>query len=126
MIAAANFLRVIFRVMQLPAMCKNCTAKNITQWSEVSAKHICRSQHVLQVSPQGARKPTVVDHFMPADLSSVKQESDVLKDCKIHFINYGSHSKQDMEALVRKLGGTVSRQIHTIVGHAHMPKPALL
>ena len=45
---------------------------------------------------------------MPADVSAVKQESNILKDCKIHFINYGNHSKQEMEALVRKLGGTVS------------------
>ena len=65
---------------------------------------------------------------MPADVSSVKQESDVLKDCKIHFINYGSNSKQDMEALVRKLGGTVSTASVTypthcsfIVGDAQMP-----
>ena len=69
--------------------------------------HIHVVQRVVQLSPQGMRKPTVVDHFMPADVSSVKQESNILKDCKIHFINYGSHSKQDMEALVRKLGGTV-------------------
>ena len=45
---------------------------------------------------------------MPADVSAVKQESDILKDCKLHFINYGSHSKQEVESLVRKLGGTVS------------------
>ena len=52
--------------------------------------------------------PNVVDHFMPADVSAIKQESNILKDCRIHFINYGTHSKQEMEALVRKLGGTVS------------------
>ena len=68
----------------------------------------CRLQHVLQAASEGPRKPTVVAHFMPADVSDVKQESDILKDCKLHFINYGSHSKQDVEALVRKLGGTVS------------------
>lgn len=62
----------------------------------------------VQATPQGVRKPTVVDHFMPADVSSIKQESNALKDCRVHFINYGSHSKQYMEALVRKLGGTVS------------------
>lgn len=67
-------------------------------------------QHVLQVSSAGPRKPTVVAHFMPADVSAIKQESDILKDCKIYFINHGSHSKQDMEALVKKLGGTVSNR----------------
>lgn len=75
------------------------------QWP--SYRHL-QIQHVLQASSQGPRKPTVVAHFMPADVSAVKQESDILKDCKLYFINYGSHSKQDMEALVRKLGGTVS------------------
>ena len=64
---------------------------------------------LLQASPQGVRKATVVEHLMPADVSSIKQESSILKACCIHFINYGQHSKQEMEALVRKLGGTVSR-----------------
>ncbi len=57
------------------------------------------------------RKATVVEHLMPADLSSIKQESSILKACCIHFINYGQHSKQEMEALVRKLGGTVSTRL---------------
>ncbi|DBA86388.1 TPA: hypothetical protein ACH3X2_005613 [Trebouxia sp. C0005] len=60
-----------------------------------------------QASPQGVRKATVVEHLMPADVSSIKQESSTLKACCIHFINYGQHSKQEMEAVVRKLGGTV-------------------
>ncbi|DBA75732.1 TPA: hypothetical protein ACH3X1_010149 [Trebouxia sp. C0004] len=59
-----------------------------------------------QASPQGLRKATVVEHLMPADVSSIKQESSILKACCIHFINYGQHSKQEMEAMVRKLGGT--------------------
>ena len=63
---------------------------------------------LLQASPQGARKATVVEHLMPADVSSIKQESSILKACCIHFINYGQHSKQEMEAVVRKLGGAVS------------------
>jgi len=54
------------------------------------------------------RTATVVEHLMPADVSSIKQESSILKACCIHFINYGEHSKQGMEAAVRKLGGTVS------------------
>jgi len=48
---------------------------------------------------------------MPADVSSIKQESSILKACCIHFINYGTHSKKEMEAVVRKLGGTVSNPI---------------
>lgn len=45
---------------------------------------------------------------MPADVSSIKQESNALKDCRVHFIIYGSHSKQLMEALLRRLGGTAA------------------
>ena len=62
----------------------------------------------VQASPEGPRKATVVAHLMPADVGSIKQESSILKQCCIHFINHGQHSKQEMEALVRKLGGTVS------------------
>lgn len=50
----------------------------------------------------------MVEHFLPADVSLVKKESDILKGCKLQLLNYGSHSKADMEALVAKLGGIVS------------------
>ena len=41
-------------------------------------------------------------------MSSVKQESNVLKGCKLQFLNYGSHSKAEVEGLVARLGGIVS------------------
>lgn len=68
------------------------------------------------MSPQEKRKGTVVDHFLPTDVSSVKQESAVLKGCKIQFLNYGSHSKAEMEGLVARLGGTV--RIAALLSHA--------
>ena len=66
------------------------------------------SKTCLQVSPQEKRKGTVVEHFLPTDVSAITKDSDVLKGCKLLFLNYGSHSKAEMEGLVARLGGTVS------------------
>ena len=46
--------------------------------------------------------------FLPTDVSAITKDSDVLKGCKLLFLNYGSHSKAEMEGLVARLGGTVS------------------
>ena len=91
----------------MPLMRVLTTAFQVTD-KPLSVSPCTEQLALLQASPQGVRKATVVEHLMPADMSSIKQESSILKACCIHFINYGQHSKQEMEAVVRKLGGTVS------------------
>ena len=51
----------------------------------------------------------VVEHFRPADLSSVEVESDALNGAVFYFFNCGrsGHSKAELEGLVKRLGGTV-------------------
>lgn len=53
----------------------------------------------------------VVAHLRPADLSGVDVESEALAGAVVYFFNCGrsGHSKAELEALVKRLGGTVRR-----------------
>ena len=53
----------------------------------------------------------VVAHLRPADLSGVDVESEALAGAVVYFFNCGrsGRSKPELEALVKRLGGTVRR-----------------
>lgn len=98
--------------MLVPVLCKLASLNRQAALTTVSSQKLLGADWptcaCLQLSPQEKRKGTVIEHFLPTDVSSVKQESNVLKGCKLQFLNYGSHSKADVEGLVARLGGTVS------------------
>lgn len=105
--------------MLVPVSCRLASLNRQAALTTVSSQKLLGSDWpicaCLQLSPQAKRKGTVIEHFLPTDVSSVKQESNVLKGCKLQFLNYGSHSKADVEGLVARLGGTVSML------HSHKP-----
>ncbi|CAD7697057.1 unnamed protein product [Ostreobium quekettii] len=62
-------------------------------------------------SPQKATRSAIVQHFLPADVSGVAVESDVLAGSAVCFLDYGKHKKHELEAIVRRLGGKVFMNI---------------
>lgn len=47
--------------------------------------------------------------FLPTDVSGIAVEADVLAGATVAFIDYGDRSKAELEGLVRRLGGKVSK-----------------
>lgn len=51
----------------------------------------------------------VLPQFLPVDVGGVEAESEALADCLLYFCDYGDRSKQDVEVLVKRHHGRVSR-----------------